>query len=438
MLRLIALNLLSFTLCFIFFCSFQTIKKVEIVHNKSNIPDTTAPNLLEKILKKDTSLAYYLKKSADLKIQIIYTKIDRNKSNNPICKDYFYNVNPSSYFYPASTVKLPTALLALEKLNTLNIQSLNPSSTMITEKDNGLQTSVYNDPSSIDGKPSVEQYVKKIFLVSDNDAMNRLYEFVGQQPLNESLHAKGYNEAQIIHRLSISLSEDENRRTNPVYFLDSTGKKVFEQQGQFSHLPYFNRNNKIGNGYLSNGKLINEPLDFSRKNRINLLSLHNILKSVMFPAIFPQNQRFNLSEKDLLLVRKSMSQFPTESLYPAYPAPEFYPTYCKFLFYGAEKDAKLIPDLRIFNKVGDAYGFLIDVAYVADFKNNIEFMLSAVIYCNADGILNDDKYEYDSIGFPFLKKLGLAVYNYELKRKRKFAPDLTSFKINYTQAPSNK
>ena len=408
------------------------------MQKKPNNPDTIAPNLLEKILKMDTTLAYYLKNTADLKIQIIYTKIDRNKSNNPICKDYFYNVDSSSYFYPASTVKLPTALLALEKLNTLNIPSLNPSSTMITEKDYGLQTAVYNDPSSVDGKPSVEQYVKKIFLVSDNDAMNRLYEFVGQQPLNESLHKKGYNDAQILHRLSISLSEDENRRTNPVYFLDSSGKKIFEQQGQFSQLPYFNRNNKIGNGYLSNGKLINEPLDFSRKNRINLLSLHNILKSVMFPTIFPKNQRFNLSEKDLLLVRKSMSQFPTESLYPDYPSPEFYPTYCKFLMYGAEKDAQLIPDLRIFNKVGDAYGFLLDVAYVADFKNNIEFMLSAVIYCNADGILNDDKYEYDSIGFPFLKKLGLAVYNYELKRKRKFVPDLTSFKINYLQAPSNK
>lgn len=408
------------------------------MQKKPNIPDTTAPNLLEKILKKDTSLAYYLKKTTDLKIQIIYTKIDRNKSNNPICKDYFYNVDSSSYFYPASTVKLPTALLALEKLNTLNIPNLNPSSTMITEKDYGLQTSVYNDPSSVDGKPSVEQYVKKIFLVSDNDAMNRLYEFVGQQPLNESLHKKGYSDAQILHRLSISLSEDENRHTNPVYFLDSSGKKIYEQQGQFSQLPHFNRNNKIGNGYLSNGKLINEPLDFSRKNRINLLSLHNILKSVMFPTIFPKNQRFNLSEKDLLLVRKSMSQFPTESLYPAYPSPEFYPTYCKFLMYGAEKDAQLIPDLRIFNKVGDAYGFLLDVAYVADFKNNIEFMLSAVIYCNADGILNDDKYEYDGIGFPFLKKLGLAVYNYELKRKRKFVPDLTSFKINYLQALSNK
>jgi hypothetical protein len=80
----------------------------------------------------------------------------------------------------------------------------------------------------------------------------------------------------------------------------------------------------------------------------------------------------------------------------------------------------------------------LDVAYVADFKNNIEFMLSAVIYCNADGILNDDKYEYETVGFPFLKKLGMSIYTYELSRKRKFSPDLKKIKINYSQAPSNK
>ena len=74
--------------------------------------------------------------------------------------------------------------------------------------------------------------------------------------------------------------------------------------------------------------------------------------------------------------------------------------------------------MRIFNKVGDAYGFLIDVTYVKDEERNVEFMLSAVISCNTDGIYNDDKYEYESVGYPFLKNLGQAIYQYELKRKR--------------------
>jgi hypothetical protein len=33
--------------------------------------------------------------------------------------------------------------------------------------------------------------------------------------------------------------------------------------------------------------------------------------------------------------------------------------------------------VRVFNKVGWAYGFLTDISYVADFKNDIEFMLTA-------------------------------------------------------------
>jgi hypothetical protein len=89
------------------------------------------------------------------------------------------------------------------------------------------------------------------------------------------------------------------------------------------------------------------------------------------------------------------------------------------------------PSIRIFNKVGDAYGFLTDAAYIVDFKNNIEFMLSANIYCNTDGIFNDDNYDYDTVGFPFMKNLGKVIYDHELKRQRKTKPDLSSFKINY-------
>ena len=71
------------------------------------------------------------------------------------------------------------------------------------------------------------------------------------------------------------------------------------------------------------------------------------------------------------------------------------------------------------------------MAYVADFENNVEFMVSATIYCNEDGILNDDKYDYDKIGFPFMKNLGVALHQYELSRKRNFKPDLSSLIFTY-------
>ena len=50
------------------------------------------------------------------------------------------------------------------------------------------------------------------------------------------------------------------------------------------------------------------------------------------------------------------------------------------------------------------YGFLLDSAWIQ--SGSQQCVLSAVIYVNSDGVLNDDKYEYDSVGVPFLATLG--------------------------------
>ena len=96
------------------------------------------------------------------------------------------------------------------------------------------------------------------------------------------------------------------------------------------------------------------------------------------------------------------------------------------------------PRVRVFNKVGWAYGCLTDVSYVADFGNKVEFMLTATIYVNADGILNDDKYEYEEVGWPFLYQLGQTIYRYELQRKRTHQPDLRSFELKYSTRRNDK
>ena len=53
------------------------------------------------------------------RIQILYTQINRDKNNTPHFKEYSYRLNANEYFYPASTVKFPLSVLALEKLNNL-------------------------------------------------------------------------------------------------------------------------------------------------------------------------------------------------------------------------------------------------------------------------------------------------------------------------------
>lgn len=366
------------------------------------------------------------------RVQIIYTQIDRKKNGKPKFTDHYFNINDSSYFYPASTVKLPVAILALQKLNELKIAGLDKNSTMISEADYSGQSEVYNDPSSPDGRPTIEHYIKKILLVSDNDAFNRLYEFLGQEYINHTLHYMGYKEVQIVHRLDISLTEDENRHTNPVRFFDTSGKLVYQKPLETSRLAYAARNTKMGAGFYRGGEIVNEPFDFSKKNRLALTTIHNIVRSVMFPTAVAKKQRFKLTKDDYEFLRKYMSMTPLESKFPFYDNENYWDASVKFLLYGKEKNVSK-NGIRIFNKVGDAYGFLTDAAYIVDFTNNVEFMLSAVIHCNSDGIFNDDKYDYDDVGFPFMKQLGQVIYDHELKRKKKIDPDLAEFRFNYTQ-----
>ena len=182
---------------------------IKIAGKTENVDNAKTSPFLENLLQQYPEYFDSILQNKKVRnVQIIYTEVNRDDKNNPRFTDYFFNVNSSQYFYPASTVKLPTALLALQKLQELQNTGITKSTTMITEDAYSGQTSTFNDPQTPDGRPNIESYIKKIFLVSDNDAFNRLYEFLGQEYLNEQLHKKGYYDAQIIHRLEISLSED--------------------------------------------------------------------------------------------------------------------------------------------------------------------------------------------------------------------------------------
>ena len=111
-----------------------------------------------------------------------------------------------------------------------------------------------------------------------------------------------------------------------------------------------------------------------------------------------------------------MSMLPKESDCPKYNSAEYYDGYVKFLMFGDSKEP--IPNnIKIYSKSGLAYGYLTDNTYIIDEENNVEYFLSATLHVNGNGIYNDDNYEYDEIGLPFLAKLGQIVYEHEKQRK---------------------
>lgn len=381
------------------------------------------PELFEHILRHPTHN----------EVQVLYTQIDRDEHNVPHFKSYSYRLNPNRYFYPASTVKLPTAIFALEKLNKLNIQGLTAKSTMITDSAFAGQTKVTKDTSSKNGLPSIENYIKKILLVSDNDAYNRLYEFVGREEINDKLKKYALTDTRIIGRLAIGDKGESTRHTNPVDFYNRD-KLVYHQPPLFDskNYPMHLENMIQGKGYLDkNDKLVMQPFDFSQNNVYSLADQQSVLKRLLFPEVYPENDRYYLTDNQYKFIYKYMSMWPTESKHPTYSPPEYFPAYCKWLLYGGDSLAVINPHIRIFNKIGDSYGYDIDNAYIVDFKNKVEFIISAVVQSNDDEIYNDNKYEYKTVCLPFMKNLAQQVYQYELKRERKYKPNLKKFRFRY-------
>ncbi|MEJ7588937.1 MAG: serine hydrolase [Ferruginibacter sp.] len=366
----------------------------------------------------------------EFRLQIIYTRINRDDHNTPIFKNYYFNTDSNLYFNPASTVKLPLALLALEKLNAVNIKGVNKYTALQIDSSFTGQTKIVYDSTARDLRASIAHYVKKAFLVSDNDAYNRLYQFIGQQHINRGLRDKGYGSSRITRQF-LGLTQEENRHTNPFRFIRKDGSLIHAQPPAYNTDSfYFGKIVKVGRAHYNNhDSLINEPIDFTRVNTVPLESLQQMLQSVLFPLSVPARQRFNLTHDDYKFLYQYLSQYPAETNYPKYDSAQYYDSYVKFYFRNGNH--KMPSHVRVFNKVGWAYGFLIDVSYVADFKNKVEFMLTTTLYTNSDGVLNDDKYDYETTGWPFLYELGQAVYQYELKRPRRYRPDLKKFQIKY-------
>ena len=386
----------------------------------------------ETILKtiQDSNAKSVLANPSIFKYQIIYTQINRDKNGVPHFTNYELNADSNQYFNPASMVKMPLAFLSLEKLNELNKSGVNKNITIQFDSNYQRQVAMYKDASAPNEKPTIAHLIKRAFLISENDPYNRMYQFMGQGEINRKLHQKGYSTARITRQF-MGYTEEQNRHTNGIRFIDEKGNNIYTEAPKYNTDSFhFGPPVLIGNAHWnSNDEVVNAPFDFTKHNNISLEDMRKMLQAVVFPASVEKQNRFNFKEEDRLFLLQYLSQYTSETNYPKYDTTHFYDSYVKFFF---QDSTHSMPNgVRVFNKVGWAYGFLTDVSYVLDTKNNIDYMLAATVYVNSDGVVNDSKYDEATVGFPFLKQIGTAFYNYELQRKRKYQPTLKNQVAQY-------
>ena len=324
-------------------------------------------------------------------VQILYTEISEGKDGSVEFRDFDFQLDDSLYFYPASSVKFPIAILALEKVN--EISQINRNTPFSVSGDS-VNSTVAND-------------INQIFAVSDNAAFNRLYEFFGKDDINARLNLKGIP-ARLSHRLSVDNSADTTIKSVDFFEGDSI---IFSTEKTVADdiKPLKLRSIEKGVGYTIGDSLVKSPMDFSKKNYLPISSLHGIMKRLMFPQKFKLEQQFKLSEEDRSFLLNSMKSVPRQS---GYDETEYYDGYVKFFMIGDTKD-RLSEAIDIYNKVGYAYGYLTDCAYIVDKKSGKSAIITATIHVNDNQIYNDGVYEYETIGIPFLAELGRQLMSSE-------------------------
>ena len=398
---------------------------VSIAQNKNEA-------LLPTILAGATSAParQVLANPSEYRLQIIYTQIDRDKKGVPHFMNHTFNLDPNLYFNPASMVKMPLAFLSLEKLNQLNAPGVNKFTKMTFDSSYPRQVALKKDLSASDSTASIAQFIKRAFLISENDPYNRMYQFMGQGPINQLLQQKGYTSTRITRQF-MGYTEEQNRHTNAIRFYDKKNQEIYFQEAGYNTDSFsFASPILIGKAHINRDEqLVQGPFDFTKHNSISLTDMQKMLQAVVFPLSVPKKSRFAISEADRLFLLQYLSQFPSETTYPKYDTSVYYDSYVKFFF--NDSTHQMPKGVRVFNKVGWAYGFLTDVSYVIDTVEQIDYFLSATLYVNSDGVVNDSKYDEETIGFPFLRELGALIYQYDRNRRRNLRPALNLQGVHY-------
>jgi len=378
-------------------------------------PEIIEDPWLAELLRSRPKIARLMDDPANYRFQVLVTTIERGKGKKrgpPTVTEHGYRVD-AEYIYPASAIKTFASVGALLVLKDLRAEGHRVGvNTPLAYCDGNSKRCHGHDESNVaDGTITVGHEIRKMQLVSDNHAFNRLYELVGHRELNERMWALGFSSLRFHHRM-YGVQDAEVQRTTPRIELRPTRGKTVVVPARVSDLeppPTESRDMQLGVGYIDDQlhAQVDEPLDFSHKNYVSVRDLHRLTIALARPDL-PGAIDLGLDESDRKFLLKAMSDDPLESANPVYTDEHDsglrYHTLSKGLM-----TVVPIEEVHYVGKAGRAYGFHLDNAYVEHRKSGRAMVVTIVAYANANGVLNDNKYEYDGITRPLLKNMGILM-----------------------------
>jgi hypothetical protein len=377
-----------------------------------SVPEPTPPgppsDELEVMLRADPDLSAMLDEAVKRRVQILVA-IPMEGSEPPRLRRIGFRVD-AEYFYPASAVKIAAAYGAAEKLDDLATDARGRGTGGATVV--GLKTPLV----FVDGEGATRHVLKttlmremELALVSsDNNAFNRLFEFVGKNELAARLARIGLREARVVQHLG-DVPEMVPPPPPAMELLLPGGRSILVAQRLGFEPPPAPSTDEasLGNAHVENGKKVARPMDFSWKNVIPLPELQDIMVAIARPDLYDRDKLHLSNERrqDLITI---LGMVPSQlRSYARAPKAKqkgldlFHKPIHVSVMKALPKDR-----IKVLEKDGRAFGFSVENSYVSDETTHRSFFVAATIYANDDETLNDDQYDYESVGTPFLAKLG--------------------------------
>ena len=362
----------------------------------------TKEEFYKSLLGKDTLVDFVLRNRDKYRLQFIVTDIQRDLDGQEEFKTYDFTTN--EYFYPASMVKLPTAVAMFEILDSLDISR---DSYVKMNKDFNCGSSGFVDLTLKRNIP-ISLAIEDMLSISDNAYYSLFFNVVTPKLLNYKLTERQLYKTNIYggftgcprgklletHSYSIFSPDGTLKASYPKSILDSS---------EFMYRLPFTSRKLIGKYQMENGKKVEKPYDFNSFLDYPLMDIHQTVFRLVFPQKVTSKERFQISFDSRKYLLRCMGNFPREMKNKSYHDKNLYPdNYYKYSIIGNKPELASSGRYRIFSKIGIAYGFVTESAYIVDFENQKDFLFSVSIYVNDDDVVNDNVYEYSKIARPFI------------------------------------
>lgn len=354
-------------------------------------------------MRADGRFGDVLARAAEYRVQVLVTPIPAEPTTGPLVT-HGWRVD-AEYTFAASAIKTFASVAALRKLRRLAVD-VDLDTPLAWCRGEPPRCVIDGDPSNLEGGTiTLGHEIRKMHLVSSNPAFNRLYDFVGHDEINEDAWALGFASLRFRHRMGQDWSLGRTAPAIQARTADGPLPLVPARTSALELEPTRLPGVEVGIAHVDHrGERHEGPRDFSRKNYVSTTDLHRLMLALMLPgrADLPD---LRLAPDDRRFLLDAMTRDPLDSTNPHYPAERFPRGRYKLAQAGLER---VLPaaELRYVNKPGRAYGFHVENAWIEHVPTGRAFVVTAVVYADGDGVVNDDRYRYDELSRPFFRDLG--------------------------------